>query len=138
MSTSNQIHNRSTTMSVAEMDTEEAVADEKRSRKQARKEAKLARKLARQQARAARVAVCQEQELEAEPLAQLLEELAAGVRSGTVSVKDERHEAVLQAAGPACVCVKARRGRKRSRLSVRIVWSPIEHEPTPAEEPNED
>jgi amphi-Trp domain-containing protein len=125
-------------MSVAEMDAEEVVADEKRTRKQARKEAKLARKLARQHARAARVAVCQEQELEAEPLARLLEELAAGVRSGSVSVKDERHEAVLQTVGPASVCVKARRGRKRSRLSVRLVWTPIEHEPAPAEESSEE
>ena len=120
-------------MTVAELETLETVADETRTRKLARREEKLARKLAQQQERAARVSVCQKSEMEGEALARMLEELAESVRFGRVSVKDEDHEAVLKAIGPASVCVKARRGRKRMRMSLRVCWMPIEFE-TPIQE----
>ena len=93
--------------------------DAKRAGKQARKEEKQARKLAREQQS---TKFGQESQLEANTLAKLLADLAEDVRTGQVTLKDDTHELMLSSAGTARVRLAARRGRKKSRLSIRVGW----------------
>lgn len=109
---------------IAVADGDEIAA--KRARKEARREQRLA---AREARRAGRQKLASERELDNEQVAKLLEELAAGARSGHAIAKSGDEQLTLELAGTAHVRLKARSGQKKSRLTVQITWPRAKREP---------
>lgn len=98
--------------------------------KQARKEERLAAKLARQQER---VTISYRSRLDLEKVAALLEDIAAGLKDGTITVEHDGNELTVNPDGVVSVTVRARQTHKSESVRVKVRWprtEPSESETT--------
>ena len=106
------------------------MAKEQASAKELKQQAKNDRKLQKQQRKLARKAeknanrvdVAYRCQLETEKVAVLLEEIAAGLKSGSVTVEHGDQNVSISPTDVIAVRVKARQSEKNERLSIRIRW----------------
>ena len=87
--------------------------------KQARKEERLARKLARQQER---VTISYRSRLDLEKVAALLEDIAGGLKNGTVTVEHDDNELTVSPGGIVSVKVCARQTHNSESVRVKVRW----------------
>ena len=106
------------------------MAKEQTSAKELKQQAKNDRKLEKQQHKldrkaekiANRVEVAYRCQLETEQVAVLLEEIAAGLKSGSVTVEHGDQNVSITPSDVVTVRVKARQSETNERLSIRIRW----------------
>ena len=106
------------------------MAKEQTSAKELKQQAKEERKLQKQQRKADRRAekqshridVAYQSQLETEKVAALLEEIAAGLKSGSVTVEHGDQNVSITPSDVVNVRVRARQSEKNERLSIRVRW----------------
>ena len=106
------------------------MAKEETSAKELKQQAKNDRKLEKQQRKldrkaeknANRVEVAYRCQLETEKVAVLLEEIAAGLKSGTVTVEHGDQNVSITPSDVVSVRVRARQSEKNERISIRVRW----------------
>ena len=106
------------------MDKEQTSAKElkqqvKNDRKLEKQQRKLDRKAEKQ---ANQVIVAYRSQLETEKVAVLLEKIAAGLRSGTVTVEHGDQNVSITPSDVVSIRVRARQSEKSERLSIRLRW----------------
>ena len=95
----------------------------KQQAKDERKEQKQQEKVARKaQLQADRVEVAYRSQLETHKVAALLEEIAAGLKSGTVTVEHDKQKISITPSAVVSVRVRARQTHKTERISIRVRW----------------
>lgn len=106
------------------------MAKEETSAKELKQQAKNDRKLEKQQRKlnrkaekqAQRIDVAYQSQLETEKVAALLEEIAAGLKSGSVTVEHGDQNVSITPSDVVSVRVKARQTENNERLSIRVRW----------------
>ncbi|MEE2685491.1 MAG: amphi-Trp domain-containing protein [Planctomycetota bacterium] len=106
------------------------MAKEQTSAKELKQQAKEERKLQKQQRKADRRAekqshridVAYQSQLETEKVAAILEEIAAGLKSGSVTVEHGDQNVSITPSDVVNVRVRARQSEKNERLSIRVRW----------------
>jgi amphi-Trp domain-containing protein len=109
---------------------EQKSAKEQTSAKELKEKAKNDRKLQKQQRkldrkaekRANRVDVVYRAQLETEKVAAILENIAAGLKSGTVTVEHGDQNISITPSDVVTVRVRARQTEKNERFSIRVRW----------------
>ncbi len=106
------------------------MAKEQTSAKELKQQTKEDRKLQKQQRKADRKAekqshridVAYQSQLETEKVAAILEEIAAGLKSGSVTVEQGDQKLSITPSDVVSVRVRARQSKKNERLSIRVRW----------------
>jgi amphi-Trp domain-containing protein len=106
------------------------MAEEQTSTKELKQQAKNDRKLEKQQRKldrkaekqANQVIVAYRSQLEVEKVAVLLEDIAAGLRSGSVTVEHGDQNVSITPSEVVSIRVRARQSEKNERLSIRLRW----------------
>jgi amphi-Trp domain-containing protein len=91
----------------------------KNDRKLQKQQRKLDRKAEKQ---AHRIDVTYHSQLETEKVAAILEEIVAGLKSGTVTVEHADQNLSITPSDVVSVKVRARQSQKNERLSIRLRW----------------
>ena len=100
--------------------TEEELKEKaKNDRKLQKQQRKLDRKAEKQ---AHRIDVTYHSQLETKKVAAILEEIAAGLKSGTVTVEHGDQNLSITPSDVVSVKVRARQSQKNERLSIRLRW----------------
>ena len=95
----------------------------KQQAKDERKEQKQQEKVSRKaQLQADRVEVAYQSQLETDKVAALLEEIAAGLKSGSVTVEHDKQKISITPSAVVGVRVRARQTHKTERISIRVRW----------------
>ena len=106
------------------------MAKEETSAKERKQQAKDERKLQKQQRKADRKAekqshridVAYQSQLETEKVAAILEEIAAGLKSGSVTVEHGDQNVSIPPSDVVSVTVRARQSKNNERFSIRVRW----------------
>ena len=106
------------------------MAEEQTSAKELKQQTKNDRKLEKQQRKldrkaekqANQVIVAYRSQLEIEKVAVLLEDIAAGLRSGSVTVEHGDQKVSITPSEVVSIRVRARQSEKNERLSIRLRW----------------
>ena len=102
------------------------MAKEQTSAKELKQQTKEDRKLQKQQRKAEkqshRIDVAYQSQLETEKVAAILEEIAAGLKSGSVTVEQGDQKLSITPSDVVSVRVRARQSKKNERLSIRVRW----------------
>lgn len=109
---------------------EQTSGKEQASAKELKEKAKNDRKLKKQQHKldrkaekqAHRIDVTYNSQLETEKVAAILEEIAAGLKSGTVTVEHGNQNLSITPSDVVSIKVRARQSQKNERLSIRVRW----------------